>query len=299
MRRDLQFLENIPLKDHCTLGIGGPARYFLKVSSIEEMQQAITLCHTQNIPYIILGKGSNTLFDDKGFNGAVLVNHIDFCEELSPGTFHVSAGYSFALLGVQTARKGWEGLEFASGIPASVGGAVYMNAGANGGETGRCVVSVDFITDQGILQTIHKEDIEFSYRSSSFQKMNGAIVGVTFVLSLNGEARKKQIEIVNYRKKTQPYGEKSAGCIFMNPECGSAGALIDQCGLKGVSVGGAKVSEMHANFLINAGDASCDDMKKLIDLVKNRVKERTGIELCSEVRYIDSHIEMAIRDHVL
>jgi len=281
-----QFSEYVPLKDHCTLGIGGLARYFLEINTIEKMQQAILSCQNKKIPYIILGKGSNCLFDDKGFNGAVLLNKIDFFEESTPGTFHVGAGYSFALLGVQTARKGWEGLEFASGIPASVGGAVYMNAGASGKEIFQVIHSVDYVTDDGILQTIPKNEINFSYRTSQFQKMKGAIVGATFVLQPNLEARKKQINIVNHRKNTQPYGDKSAGCIFMNPECGHAGALIEKCGLKGKNVGGAQVSEMHANFLINAGGATCNDMQMLIALVRQTVKEKTGIELHGEVRYI-------------
>lgn len=286
MSRDLEFLENVPLKDYCTLGIGGPARYFVKVSSVVDMQKALMLCRSRNIPYMILGKGSNTLFDDQGYNGAVLLNHIDFFEELSPGTFHVGAGYSFALLGVQTARKGWEGLEFASGIPASVGGAVFMNAGANGGETSQSIVSVDFVTENGVLQSIAKQDLAFSYRHSSFQSMKGAIVGATFSLRQNSEARKKQIEIVNYRIKTQPYGAMSAGCVFLNPVCASAGSLIEKCGLKGTAVGGAKVSELHANFLINTGGASCSDMQALIELVKARVKEHAEVDLHTEVRYI-------------
>ena len=288
MIQDFQtkFLQTILLKDYCTFGIGGPARYFLEVYTIEEMQQAIAFCSSKGIRYIALGKGSNCLFDDKGFNGAVLVNKIDFCEEITPGIYHVGAGYSFALLGVQTARKGWAGLEFASGIPASVGGAVYMNAGANGQETCQHLKSVDFVDNDGVIKTMDKEELSFSYRSSPFQKMKGAIVAATFELSPNQEARKKQIEIVTYRKNTQPYGDRSAGCIFLNPPCEHAGALIEKCGLKGFSVGDAQVSQMHANFLINADRASCSDMKELIALVTKKVKEQTNIELHSEVRYI-------------
>jgi UDP-N-acetylmuramate dehydrogenase len=221
-----------------------------------------------------------------GFAGAILVNKIDFCQETTPGTFRVGAGYSFTLLGTQTARQGWAGLEFASGIPGSVGGAVFMNAGATGGETRDILVSVEFVAADGTLHTYTKEQIDFAYRKSSFQNMSGAIVAATFTLTHNSEARKKQIEILTKRVKTQPYSAKSAGCIFVNPVTGSAGALIDSCGLKGMGVGGAQVSTLHANFLINADKATCKDMLGLIELVQARVKESTGTVLHPEVRYI-------------
>lgn len=278
--------ENVLLKECCTFGIGGPARYFIEARQIDQMQDAIKWCQSRSIPYMILGKGSNCLFDDKGYDGAVILNKIDFLTETSPGHFHVGAGHSFAHLGVYTARKGWSGLEFASGIPASVGGAVYMNAGANGKETCETLSSVDYVNEEGEFEVISRAALEFSYRTSPFQKRGGAIVGATFALSQKEDARKLQIEIVNKRKNTQPYGDMSAGCIFLNPTCASAGALIDKCGLKGLSVGGAQVSHVHANFLINGGQATCMDMLALIELVKRRVKDETGIELHSEVRHI-------------
>lgn len=281
--------EYISLKDFCTYGIGGPARYFLEIRTNQEMQAAIAFCLSRNIPYFILGKGSNTLFDDRGYAGCILLNKIDFFEQLSPGIFHVGAGYSFSLLGVQTARQGWAGLEFASGIPGSVGGAVYMNAGANGHETCEHLHTVDFLNEAGHLEMIPKHELSFSYRYSSFQKKKGAIVGATFVLEADRLARKKQIDIVNYRIKTQPYGDKSAGCVFVNPQQGHAGALIEQCGLKGFSIGGASVSTLHGNFLINANHASCQDMLNLIHHIKVKIKKDTGIELEAEVRYIPYH----------
>lgn len=286
MQFNLHVREHVPLSQYCTFGIGGPARYFIEVKEIKTMVEAIKWCNAQSIRYIILGKGSNCLFDDKGFDGAVILNKIDFMEELSPGVFHAGAGYSFALLGVQTARKGWGGLEFASGIPASVGGAVYMNAGANGSETCEALEAVDFINEQGDLETLNRHSLPFSYRHSPFQKRGGAIVGATFVLKQKENARKVQIEIVNKRKSSQPYGEMSAGCVFLNPACASAGALIDKCGLKGLTVGGAQVSRVHANFLINAGGATCADMLSLIELVKEKVMKEEKTELHSEVRHI-------------
>lgn len=283
---ELSIRENIPLKEFCTFGIGGHARFFIVVRTPEEMQHAILWCKQQNLDYFILGKGSNCLFDDQGFNGTVIHNKIEFLKETNPGIFHVGSGYSFALLGVQTARKGWGGLEFASGIPATVGGAVYMNAGANGSETAQYLYSVDFVDDDGILKILQKNDLRFSYRHSPFQNIRGAIVGATFALISQQDARKKQIEIINKRKQTQPYGEMSAGCIFLNPPGENAGAIIDKCGLKGFKIGDAEVSYVHANFLINKSNATCREMQNLIASVKEKVKDATGITLHSEVRYV-------------
>lgn len=286
MRSALLLQQNKSLKELSTFGIGGPAHFFVEVKNIQEMQEAIQKSHELGLPYFILGKGSNCLFDDRGFQGLIIHNKIDFLEKDELGNFHVGAGYSFSLLGVQTARQGWSGLEFASGIPGSVGGAVFMNAGANGRETCESLKSVDFINHQGELQTLAKEELKFSYRTSPFHHMQGAIVGATFALTPSFEARSKQIEIVNYRKKTQPYGAKSAGCVFRNPQCHFAGKLIEESGLKGALVGGAKVSEVHANFIVNTGAASSKEVLELIQIIKHKVKEKSGQELESEVRFI-------------
>lgn len=268
------------------MGVGGTAKYFLEVTTTEELQQIVKESEASGLYYMVLGKGSNTLFDDRGFDGLVVLNKIDFFEEMSPGVFHVGAGYSFSRLGAQTARKGWSGLEFASGIPGSVGGAVFMNAGANGKEICETIVSVDYIDKTGSLQVLSKEEIVFRYRYSSFHEKKGAIVGATFLLSPSSEARKKQVEIVDYRIKTQPYGEKSSGCIFRNPESGSAGFLIEKSGLKGSNIGGAEVSPMHANFIVNKEGASTQDIVKLISLIKKQVKIKMNIDLQDEVRVI-------------
>lgn len=280
------FQQNKLLSELCTFGIGGPARYFIEVRSVEKMQEALQICHAEGLPFMILGKGSNCLFDDRGFNGVMILNKIDFQHHLPPHTFHAGAGYSFSLLGSQTARQGFSGLEFASGIPGSIGGAVFMNAGANGCETCNCLTSVDFVSEEGALHTLTKQELSFSYRRSSFHEMSGAIVGATFELSPSSTARQKQIEIIEYRKKTQPLRDKSAGCVFRNPICGAAGALIEQSGLKGALIGGAKVSEIHANFIVNANHATAQDVLDLISHIKAKVHEKAGIELENEVRCI-------------
>lgn len=271
-----------------TIGIGGPANYYVEARQIQDLKAVVTFCSDHQLPFFILGKGSNCLFDDSGFFGVVIHNKIDFLERPKPSIFRVGAGYSFSLLGVQTAREGWSGLEFASGIPASVGGAVFMNAGANGREVCETVVGVDFMDAQGHLHHFSREDLRFAYRFSSFQEMKGAIISVDFELTPASDARQKQLEILQYRTKTQPYGEKSAGCVFRNPDCGSAGALIDQSGLKGFSISDAKVSSLHANFIVNTGQAKAKDVLALMEHIKKEVFQKKGIELESEVRYISN-----------
>lgn len=282
------FQQQKSLKELCTFGIGGTARFFVEVRTIPEMQMALRTCKDKKIPFFILGKGSNCLFSDQGFDGLVILNKIDFVTKEQPEIFHVGAGYSFSLLGAQTARQGWTGLEFASGIPASVGGAVFMNAGANGTETWATLLSVDFVNPDGILQTFTKEQLEFSYRFSSFHHLPGAIVGAKFKLEPSTSAREKQLQIIHYRKATQPYGHKSAGCIFRNPACGYAGALIQESGLKGVTFGGAQISTLHANFIINSDNATAKDVLTLISHIQDEVYKKTGILLESEVRIVQT-----------
>ncbi len=280
------FQEGKLLSELSTFGIGGPARYFIEIADVQKMRDLILYAHEASLPYIVIGKGSNSLFDDRGFNGVVILNKIGFCTEEKPGLFHVGAGYSFSLLGVQTARKKWAGLEFASGIPGSVGGAVYMNAGANGSEIKDVLCEVEYVTDQGELKSFAKLELEFSYRFSSFQKQKGAIVSAKFQLMPSEEARQKQLKIIDYRTRTQPYSDPSAGCVFRNPEGNFAGALVEKCGLKGLEVGGAKVSHLHANFIVNDGGATAQDVLKLASLVQEKVHEQTGIKMEREIRYI-------------
>ncbi|MBI2743436.1 MAG: UDP-N-acetylmuramate dehydrogenase [Chlamydiales bacterium] len=281
-----RFIQGKLLSELSTFGIGGPARFFSEARTIPEMQELLAYCSSHSLPFLIIGKGSNSLFDDRGYNGLVILNKIAFCEEKPEGLFYVGAGYSFSLLGVQTARNKWSGLEFASGIPASVGGAVYMNAGASGRETKESLVEVSYVTETGELQRLQKTDLEFGYRSSIFQKKRGAIVAASFQLTPSQDAREKQLGIVEYRTRTQPYGDPSAGCVFRNPSGGAAGALIEQCGLKGKEIGGARVSTLHANFIINAGGAKAQDVLELAKFVKETVHQKTGLDLEMEIRYI-------------
>jgi UDP-N-acetylmuramate dehydrogenase len=283
--RASQFEIDKPLSGLSTFGIGGPARFYIEVQKIDELQSLLSYCHSQGLAFFVIGKGSNCLFDDRGFDGLVILNKIAFCQFDWP-VVNVGAGYSFSLLGTQTARKGWSGLEFASGIPGSVGGAVYMNAGASGSETCDTLMEVTFVNDKGELEVWPRDKLEFSYRTSSFQSRKGVIASAKFLVHPSEEARKKQLKIIDYRTKTQPYSDKSAGCVFRNPESQSAGALIQQSGLKGKRIGGAEVSTLHANFIVNKGGASASDILELAAFVKKTVKEKTGVDLEMEIRCI-------------
>jgi len=274
------------LSEFSTFGIGGPIRHLVEADSVDLIKEAFSFAATAKLPLVVVGKGSNCLFPDQGFDGVVLVNRIDFCT-FSDSFVEVGAGYSFSLLGAQAAKRGLSGLEFASGIPASVGGAVFMNAGANGQETATTLHSVRFIDSEGGDKTFLAKDLHFAYRLSPFQSMAGCIVSATFALTKDEAARSRQLTLLTHRLKTQPGKAKSAGCVFRNPSTGpSAGALIDRCQLKGERVGGAKVSEIHANFIVNDASATCADVRALIAHVQKTVQEQTGVWLEPEVRII-------------
>ncbi|CAM0117344.1 UDP-N-acetylmuramate dehydrogenase [Rhabdochlamydiaceae symbiont of Dictyostelium giganteum] len=277
--------ENTSLAPYTTFKIGGIARYLITVSSVQDVHDAFIFCKQQGISHFILGKGSNTLFDDQGFNGAVILNKLHWMKE-DEGMFSVGSGYSFSLLGSQTARRGWTGLEFASGIPGSVGGAVFMNAGANGQETLQTVKEVTFLSEEGESYTFSQDEIPWRYRWTKFHEMQGMIVSVTFQLTPSLEARQKQISLVKYRTETQPYDDASAGCVFRNPEFQSAGKLIEECHLKNTSYGGARVSPLHGNFIVNEQNATAHDVMTLAKYVQDEVHIKTGVHLEMELRHI-------------
>ncbi len=284
--------RNQPLSDYCTFRIGGPAKYFRIVDSEEAMRQALAFAQTEQIPWIVIGKGSNCLFDDLGFDGLVILNKITGIQDQGNGRFQAGAGHSFAHLGVTTARQGWSGLEFASGIPASVGGAVVMNAGANGTETCETLVEVAFMHPDGTTQNYSRGELHYSYRHSPFLEWKGAVLGATFQLKPSATARETQIAIVNKRLVSQPYNDPSAGCVFRNPEGNSAGALIDRLGLKGLRVGDAEVSPIHANFVVNRGNARASDVLELLKQVEDKIRDANGISLQREVRVIPFQLKM-------
>lgn len=278
--------EGKPLAHFSTFKIGGPARFFSEVRTKEELKLQLSFCKEKGLPFFLLGKGSNTLFDDRGFNGLVILNRLDYLS-LSEPIFCASSGYSFARLGLKSASLGWSGLEFAAGIPATVGGAIFMNAGAGRQETKDTLVEVLYIDEEGKERRFSKEECQFSYRTSVFQKKKGAIIEGRFSLTPSHDAKLKQKQAVDYRLKTQPYKEPSIGCIFRNPKDAAAAQLIDKCGLKGMMTGGVQVSQKHANFIVNPQEmGKAQDVLDLIKKIKEKVFQDTGIELEEEVRFI-------------
>jgi len=276
----VKITKNEPLARWTTLGVGGEAALFTVVTVPDEMESAIRYVHQHDIPYFILGKGSNTLFSDQGYSGMVILNRIQAFVQKGP-EFSVGSGYSFSLLGIKTARLGYTGLEFASGIPGSVGGAVVMNAGANSQETSDVLTSVEVLTKDG--DRVQCSDLAFGYRTSPFQGTREIILSALFTLTPSNESRVTQLSLLKHRKATQPLKEKSAGCMFRNPPGKSAGRLIEEADCKNLKVGGAQISNIHANFMINRGGACASDVQELIEQIKARVYAKTNILLEEEI----------------
>jgi UDP-N-acetylmuramate dehydrogenase len=278
------FKKNKLLKDLTTFGIGGFAKYFISVDSIPKMKEVLKYTHKNSLPFFILGKGSNVIFDDNGFDGLIILNKINF-HAFTTDSVYVGAGYSFSLLASQYTKRNFFGLEFAYGIPGSVGGAIFMNAGANGQETSNVLKEVLFLNFKGESIIYKRDEIDFGYRFSSFQKKTGVICSAKFGFS--SEQINDQYKIFSHRLKTQPYNTKNAGCIFRNPQGPySAGYLIEKCGLKGKKIGQAVVSDVHANFIVNENQAKAKDVLDLISLIQETVLKKTGVFLEKELNYI-------------
>ena len=280
-----QWKKNVSLKAYCSYAIGGEAKELCFVYTKEELQGVLLEVYRKKKRYLILGKGSNCLFDDRGFNGLVIINRLKKISWEAESVL-VEGGYSFSLLGLQTVKRGYGGLEFALGIPGSVGGAVFMNAGCSGFATGDVLEQVVFLHEDGFEEVYPREKISFGYRSSLFQKMKGIILSGKFRLYPQPDSQKRQETLFRYRKETQPYKERSCGCVFQNPEGESAARIIDSLGLKGLRKGGAMISSQHANFIINTGQAKAQDVLGLVDYIQKRVQEKFHISLKLEMRYI-------------
>jgi UDP-N-acetylmuramate dehydrogenase len=276
--------QNFPLSSLSTVKIGGPASYCVHVTTEQEMIEALFFTQEKFLPFYILGKGSNTLFSDSGYQGVVILNKISFIKQLSDTIFSVGAGTNFPLLGVKTAKKGLTGLEFAAGVPASVGGAIFMNAGAFGQETVDTLKSVTFIDKSFAIQTENVDKTLFSYRNSPYQKSDKILLSATFELKKEPGARKRQLSWLEKRSAEQPLKKASCGCVFKNPQDNSAGALIEKAGLKNGREGGIVVSDLHANYFINEGMGTAEDFKNLIEIIKKQVFEKTGYLLEEEIK---------------
>lgn len=280
--------ENEPMSAHTTFRIGGPAELFVECNDISKIDEILAVIKRDDIPLTVLGKGSNLLVSDNGLKGVVL-NICDDGIAVSGDTVVANAGAK--LSGVCNAARdaSLSGLEFAFGIPGSVGGAVYMNAGAYGGEIKQCIVSCTSITLDGEVKTRKAEDLEFGYRTSVFKKNNEIILSAEFKLQRDErkEIQARMDDFLGRRKDKQPLEYPSAGSTFKRPEGYFAGALIEQSNLKGFSVGGAEVSVKHAGFVINKDNATCADVLGLIKHIQKTVKSNFGVDLETEVIYLE------------
>ena len=283
---NIAYTLNEPMSAHTTFKIGGAADIMITVQSIDELKTALSACKDSDVPFMILGNGSNLLVSDDGIEGAVILLDGDFKAITVDGeTVTAGAGAKLSKLCTVALDEELSGLEFAYGIPGSVGGAMYMNAGAYGGEMKDVALSVTALTADGEVKEYSLEELNLGYRTSIF-KTNGEIILFSKYQLHKGErsAIKAQMDdVMNRRKTKQPLEYPSAGSVFKRPEGAFAGTLIEQCGLKGRTVGGAQISEKHAGFIINVGGATCDDVMNLVKLVQDVVKTETGYFLEREI----------------
>lgn len=287
---EIKYLEHEDLSKHTSFKIGGPAEFFLKPSDAHQVSVITDYCRENEIPLFPLGKGSNLLVSDSGINGVVMYFGSEFgkIKLLDENTIYCEAGASLAALCNFALENGLTGLEFAYGIPGSVGGAVFMNAGAYGGEIKDVIVYADHIGRNGISGRFSGEELQMSYRHSAYSCKKYFITGAAFRLEKGDkkEIKLKMDDLIGRRFDKQPMDKPSAGSTFKRPEGAFASALIDQCGLKGYRVGGAEVSTKHAGFVINAGGATCADVLQLIRDVQKKIEEETGFYLEPEVEII-------------
>ncbi len=273
------------MQKHTSFKVGGNAMCIALPDTVEKASALIKFLNDNKINNYYLGNGSNVIFNDKGFDGVIVktsnLNSVVFDGNI----LTAGAGVLMTSLSKRAQEKGLSGLECCYGIPGNVGGGVFMNAGAYGGEISQCIVSVDYIDQSGEIHTLSKEECEFAYRHSVFMKNKWFIVSATFELSEKDSAQMLEFmeDIMQRRKDKQPLDKPSAGSSFKRPVGYFAAALIDECGLKGLTVGGAQVSEKHAGFIVNIGGATCNDIVALADKVTQIVLEEKGVVLEKEM----------------
>jgi UDP-N-acetylmuramate dehydrogenase len=270
--------------------IGGKADYYAAVRSIEEIKESLAFAKERKIPYFILGNGSNLLISDKGYRGLVIcVRRMDWVA-VSQNTIKAEAGASITSFVGETIQAKLSGAEELSGIPGTIGGAIMMNAGAFSQNISDYITQIYFYDcDLGAKVTISKEEAKFGYRSSIFQEKNGIILGADFEFPMKvnyGILVARQNEVLRKRKEQQPLEYSSCGSVFKRPPNSFAGRIIEQAGLKGFCVGGAQISEKHANFIINKGDATAEDVRKIIAEVRKIVKDNYNILLEPELVFL-------------
>lgn len=283
--------RNVPLAGHSTFRIGGPARLYLRPGSEEQIALVYAQAQRLSVPMLVFGKGSNILFPDEGVDYAVLQIGPAYAgmRLVDEVTIDCDAGAALSQLCIFACEHGLRGLEFAYGIPGSVGGAIYMNAGAYGGEMKDVLIRTRHVLPEGTTGSLEGTDLALSYRHSAYTGGNRIITGGLFRLEPDEPSaiRSRMDEYMQRRRDKQPLDYPSAGSTFKRPEGNYASALIDRCGLKGRRVGGAMVSEKHAGFIVNAGGATAKDVRELMAVVRQEVFEQTGYRLESEVQIVE------------
>lgn len=284
----ISYIENEPMALHTTFKIGGPARLAVFPKNENEISEVIKKCKEENVRYMVVGNGSNLLVADEGIDAVVILLGKEFGEVklIDDTTIFAEAGASLMKVCRFALENGLSGLEFAYGIPGSCGGGAFMNAGAYGGELGDVMFRCDHIDQDGNKGSLEGDDLKLAYRHSAYYENGCVITGAYFKMQKadKEEIKAKMADYMSRRRDKQPLEYPSAGSTFKRPEGNFAGALIEQCGLKGTSVGGAEISTKHAGFVINKGGATCKDVLDLCKKVADTVKAEKGIDLEMEVR---------------
>lgn len=283
-------LKDVSLKKYTSYKIGGIAKIMVYPKNVDKLVLLLNRLNKDNINYKVLGKGSNLIFSDEDYNGVII--KLDLFDRISINdtVIKAGAGVSLVKLAYLAYTKGLTGLEFASGIPGSIGGAVFMNAGAYKSDMGYITSEVLVLTPELEVKTLYNKDLNYKYRSSFLKhNPNYICLEATIVLRHGDKASIKELMETRRQKRLmmQPLEYPSAGSVFRNPEGDFAGRLIEECGLKGFMIGGAMVSEKHANFIINKNNASADDIRSLILYVHDTVKEKTGVDLKIEQEFVN------------
>lgn len=277
-----RIIPECPLSEYVTFRFGGPCRALINVNSIDSASELIKFMTQKNINYSVLGRGSNVIVPDNGYDGVVLMFGSEFAKiECSGNIIKAQSGAMLSAVCVNAQQNSLSGMENLFGIPGTVGGALYMNAGAYGSEMSDIVISAEYLDNDGELHVIEKDQMKLSYRHSIFNEKKAAITSVTVKLAdgNSDEIKSAMNNCMHKRSAKQPLDCPSAGSTFKRPEGSYASLLIDQCGLKGMTCGGAMVSEKHGGFVINKGYATCSDVLELCEKVKKIVLEKTGYQL--------------------
>lgn len=281
----IKYLKDESLKKHTTFKVGGKADFVVSPSNLSVLSKLIKYLNENGIKYYFLGNGSNVIFNDQGFKGVIIKSQgFNDCS-FDGNKAYFGAGVSMTYAAKLCGEKGLSGIEFCYGIPGNIGGGIFMNAGAYGGEISQNIVYVKYLDENGDPQTICKADCNFGYRHSCFMEKKRFILGAEFELipKPKDEIISFMEDIMKRRIEKQPLDKPSAGSSFKRPEGYFAAALIDECGLKGKSIGGASVSEKHAGFIVNNGGATCRDIVRLADLISDTVYKEKGVRIEKEM----------------